>query len=232
MWNTKFSNSTKNNSKRPEHERLHILSLPTRSKIPTTSLRLLLFPRVFSVPHTLVLSTVLPFTPPFQILSNILFFLQNETPLLVAVADNVEHQPHTLAYCWLLLTRSFDLEISNASTICNSSRWNSSTAFSLLGCYAIYVGSCLPTFQDSISVPSSRVFLDCLHSYEHTLRNTSDGRAMAQAVSRQPLTVEGRVRSRVSPCGIWGGQAFPRILRFFPVNFIPPVLHYKEKWKN
>jgi hypothetical protein len=27
----------------------------------------------------------------------------------------------------------------------------------LLGCYAAYVGSCLPTFQDSVSVPSSRV---------------------------------------------------------------------------
>jgi hypothetical protein len=27
------------------------------------------------------------------------------------------------------------------------------------------------------------------------------------------------------------GQVFPRILRFSPVNFIPPVLHYKEKQK-
>jgi len=27
----------------------------------------------------------------------------------------------------------------------------------LLGCYAAYVDSCLPTFQDSISIPSSRV---------------------------------------------------------------------------
>ena len=25
------------------------------------------------------------------------------------------------------------------------------------------------------------------------------------------------------------GQVFPRVLRFSPVNFIPPVLHYKEK---
>jgi hypothetical protein len=29
---------------------------------------------------------------------------------------------------------------------------------------------------------------------------------MAQAVSRQPLTAEVRVLSRVSPCGICGGQ--------------------------
>jgi hypothetical protein len=32
-------------------------------------------------------------------------------------------------------------------------------------------------------------------------------RAMAQAVSRQPLTAESRVRSRVNPCGIYGGQS-------------------------
>jgi hypothetical protein len=25
------------------------------------------------------------------------------------------------------------------------------------------------------------------------------------------------------------GQVFPRVLRFSPVNFIPPVLHYTEK---
>jgi len=29
-------------------------------------------------------------------------------------------------------------------------------AFALLGCYAAYVGSCLPTFRDSLSIPSSR----------------------------------------------------------------------------
>jgi hypothetical protein len=32
-------------------------------------------------------------------------------------------------------------------------------------------------------------------------------RAMAQAVSRRPLTAEARVRSRVSPCEICGGQS-------------------------
>jgi hypothetical protein len=30
---------------------------------------------------------------------------------------------------------------------------------------------------------------------------------MAQAVSFRPLTAEARVRSRVSPCGIFGGQS-------------------------
>jgi hypothetical protein len=33
------------------------------------------------------------------------------------------------------------------------------------------------------------------------------GRAMAQVVSRRPLTAEARVRVRVSPCGICGGQS-------------------------
>jgi hypothetical protein len=32
------------------------------------------------------------------------------------------------------------------------------------------------------------------------------GRAMAQAVSRRPLTAESRVRARVHPCGICGRQ--------------------------
>ena len=34
-----------------------------------------------------------------------------------------------------------------------------------------------------------------------------EGRAMAQAVSRRPLIAEARVRSRVSPCRICGGQS-------------------------
>jgi hypothetical protein len=32
------------------------------------------------------------------------------------------------------------------------------------------------------------------------------GRVMAQVVSRRPLTAEARVRDRVNPCGICGGQ--------------------------
>jgi hypothetical protein len=61
------------------------------------------------------------------------------------------------------------------------------------------------------------------------------GRAMALAVSRRPLTSEAWVRSRGQ--SMWEyvvdkvalGQVFPRVLRFSPVSFIPPVLHYTEK---
>jgi hypothetical protein len=53
------------------------------------------------------------------------------------------------------------------------------------------------------------------------------GRAVAQAVSRRPLTAESQVRARVNPCGICGGQSgagtgFLRFIRFYPVNNIPP----------
>jgi hypothetical protein len=37
--------------------------------------------------------------------------------------------------------------------------------------------------------------------------NSSEGPAMAQVVSRRPLTAEARVRARVNPCGICGGQS-------------------------
>jgi hypothetical protein len=51
-----------------------------------------------------------------------------------------------------------------------------------------------------------------------------DGRAMAQAVSRRPPTAEDRVRSRVSPCGICGGQSgigtsFSPSTSVFPCQF-------------
>jgi hypothetical protein len=61
---------------------------------------------------------------------------------------------------------------------------------------------------------------------------------MAQAVIRRLLTAKVRVRSRVNPCGICGGQSgtgtgfSPRVLRLSPVNFIPPVLHYLENKKK
>jgi hypothetical protein len=40
-----------------------------------------------------------------------------------------------------------------------------------------------------------------------TLVTTYKGRAMAQVVSRRPLTAEARVRARVNPYGICGGKS-------------------------
>jgi hypothetical protein len=56
------------------------------------------------------------------------------------------------------------------------------------------------------------------------------GRAVAQAVSRRPLTAEARVRARVGLRGICGGQSgtgtgFSPSTSVFPCQLIPPVLH-------
>ena len=44
---------------------------------------------------------------------------------------------------------------------------------------------------------------------------------MAQAVSRRPLTADARVRSRVSPCGMCGGQSGTGT-GFSPSNYVFP----------
>jgi hypothetical protein len=64
----------------------------------------------------------------------------------------------------------------------------------------------------------------------------NSGLAMAQAISSRPFTEEARVRSRVIPRGIYGGQSgtgtgFSPSTSVLPCQ-IPPVLHYKEKRKN
>jgi hypothetical protein len=45
---------------------------------------------------------------------------------------------------------------------------------------------------------------------------------MAQAVSHRPVTSEARVRSRVSPCGIFGGQIGTGTGFFFPSTSVFP----------
>jgi hypothetical protein len=79
-----------------------------------------------------------------------------------------------------------------------------------------------------------RVLRGIVELFEFTLE--SGGRDVAETVSRRPPTAEARVRFRVCPCRICGGQSgtrtgFPPVLRFSPVNFIPPVLHCLEKLK-
>jgi hypothetical protein len=58
---------------------------------------------------------------------------------------------------------------------------------------------------------------------------------MAQAVSRRPPTAEapgsipGSVHVGFVVDKMALGQVFPRVLRVYSVNCIPPVLHYLEK---
>jgi hypothetical protein len=46
---------------------------------------------------------------------------------------------------------------------------------------------------------------------------------------RRPGFDHGSVHVRFVVDKVALGQAFPRVFRFSPVNFIPPVLHYSEK---
>jgi hypothetical protein len=48
------------------------------------------------------------------------------------------------------------------------------------------------------------------------------GRAMAQIVSRRPLTAEARVRALFNPCGICGGRSGTGI-GFSPSSSVSPV---------
>jgi hypothetical protein len=51
------------------------------------------------------------------------------------------------------------------------------------------------------------------------------GRAMAQAVSRRPSAAEDRVRSRVSPCGVCGGQSGTETGFFSELSVFPCQFH-------
>jgi hypothetical protein len=42
---------------------------------------------------------------------------------------------------------------------------------------------------------------------KNSMKYSTSGRAMAQAVNRRPLTAESRLHARVNPCGICGGQS-------------------------
>jgi hypothetical protein len=89
---------------------------------------------------------------------------------------------------------------------------------------------CRPGLQPAVkarAVCVSDLTLFCSQSVCSGLK--SQHRSMAQAVSRRPLTAETLFHSRVSPCGICGGQSgfgrgFLRVFRFFSVSIIQPWL--------
>jgi hypothetical protein len=68
------------------------------------------------------------------------------------------------------------------------------------------------------------------HSFSRRGSKIVGGRAMAQVVSRRPLTAKARVCARVNPCGICGGQSgtgtgFSPSSSVFPCQYtIPPSL--------
>jgi hypothetical protein len=53
------------------------------------------------------------------------------------------------------------------------------------------------------------------------------GRAMFQVVSRQPFTAEARVRARVNPCGICGGQSSAGT-GFYPSSSVFPCQYHSN----
>jgi hypothetical protein len=68
------------------------------------------------------------------------------------------------------------------------------------------------------------------------VRNSQPGRARAQVVNRlsprRPGVDPGSVHVGFVVDKVALGHVFPRVLRFSPVYFIPPVLHYTEIGKN
>jgi hypothetical protein len=55
--------------------------------------------------------------------------------------------------------------------------------------------------------------------------NPSKGRVMAQVVSRRPIAAEARVRARVNPCEICGGQSGTGT-NFSPSSSVFPSIYY------
>jgi hypothetical protein len=90
--------------------------------------------------------------------------------------------------------------------------------------------------QGILGFCDSKTFLYLLNNYH--LANEDCvvrlvGRAMAQTVSRRPPNAEARVRARVSPFGICGGQSdtgtgFSPSSSISPVSIIPPGLHTRN----
>jgi hypothetical protein len=89
-----------------------------------------------------------------------------------------------------------------------------------------------------LHIPRGRAWCRTLASAVRGRQLTSWwGRAMARAFSRRLLTAEARVRSRVSPCGICGGQSgtgtgFSPSTSVFPCQFHSNGAPLHGKTKN
>jgi hypothetical protein len=126
---------------------------------------------------------------------------------------------------------------------------------SLLECYIMSTGEQLLVFAKIVASSFSewsspkRVYLDYLTLKMKALRTFETSVSVYQSTRHniseylklllrlfmlgRPLTAEARVRCRIGPCGICGGQSdtgtgfFPRVLRFSPVNFISTAASLK-----
>jgi len=163
MQSSKFNNSTKNNAKWPEHERLHILCVPTCSKIPTTSLHLSLFLMYSQFATPLCFPQCCPSHLLFKFFRVLLspFRMRHEAQQAKRQTSGNCILSRSAGYCWRVALTLRDQKHQVSAIQADRTRLR---FFALLGGYATCVGSCVSTFQDSISVPTSRVFLDCLHS--------------------------------------------------------------------
>jgi len=124
MQNAKFKKSSKNHAKRPEHERLHIISVPTCSKIPTTSLHLLLCLTYSLFATPLCFPQCCPSHPFFKYFRMFCSHFRTRRR-----AYRMKHA--TSSSCIISLSAGCCWRVAltlraNASSICNSSRQNSS----------------------------------------------------------------------------------------------------------
>jgi hypothetical protein len=94
-------------------------------------------------------------------------------------------------------------------------------------CYCLLLWLCpaTPKLVHSYSIGVTNLALlsySVVHFTTLAVFQNMSGRAMAQAVSRRPLTAEARVRVRVNQCGICGGQSGTGT-GFSPSSSVSPV---------
>jgi hypothetical protein len=129
---------------------------------------------------------------------------------------------------WLVYACSDSLEYFSQSVIHYANTiFNIFLSYSVRHWMSLYslLGSLLPTG------------LTDLCNFMAVCNILNKGRAMAQVVSRWPLTAEARVRPRVNPCRICGrqsgtGTGYSPSFRFYPVSIYHSIvtLHTRIVW--